>query len=908
MRPFGKLAFASVGLLAISAPAFAQSADAPASGEADGDDPITVVGTLIRGAQVVGSQTITVDQGAILERGAGTTNELLSTIPQLVGSFNGRFEIDPRGFGTGTNSINKPNLRSIPAVGSGALTLVTMDGMRLTPIGVNDSAVDVDIIPSNVLAGIDAVTDGGSSLYGADAVGGVLNFKTLRRYDGIKLDFNYGFGTKLTSYRTWDGSIMAGTSWSSGNAYISASHYDRSGVMNKEVPWHSSKVYTAANPNGALDRTQCLSAVGSNIKYVYASIPGVFTGWSSNAFFGGARIPIGTPCDTFEDGTYTPETKRTNVFAAVTQDFSDAATLRVTGYWAKRNMYFTHYPLGFTTSDTPAPSAPGAPGDSVTLPGGTGFSFGANAAYVNTKDPVSFETWGVTPELTLKVGSDWQVKTTMHYGRSFNFNRFAQVNSSLLIDPNNPALGYIPTGVIDPQNISKPSSAAAIKDVTDFETATDTKQQLFIARVIADGPLFELPAGEVKAAIGAEYQYNAAQARTTLGRVGAINSLPFVSKSRNAKSIFAEIHIPAASFLDLTASGRFDSYSDFGSTFNPNLGATLKPASWLKIFGHWNTSYNAPTAVDSIGLGSGRLACGQYDVGGPRRPNDPLGKDTSKGGTCALILTGGKPTPPFEPLRPQTAESWAIGFEATPLRGLNFGMEFYSIVANDVIGAVNPADTNTYTTNPEAYIYNVSQNQALYQSYLDQLGNGIAIGQQRNFSAIALIVDSRISNLYKAWIRGVDFHINYEADTKYGNLSFGLNANVPTKAIRRSPAGTTDQLGQFNPLWTATTFVGWKKDRWTAKVTVNIKGPFDNNTTDYLNQRIAVKHFTMTNLFLGYKIEKGDGPLGGTAFRLNVDNLFDREPGRIKLNSTDFPSYTNWTLGRTIKLGITKEF
>ena len=95
MRSFGKLAFASVSLLAISVPAMAQTTNAPAE-EADDDETIEVVGTLIRNAEVVGGQTINVGQQEILEKGAGTTNELLGTLPQLAGTFNGRFEIDPR--------------------------------------------------------------------------------------------------------------------------------------------------------------------------------------------------------------------------------------------------------------------------------------------------------------------------------------------------------------------------------------------------------------------------------------------------------------------------------------------------------------------------------------------------------------------------------------------------------------------------------------------------------------------------------------------------------------------------------------------------------------------------------------------------------------------------------------------
>ncbi|MDG2005274.1 MAG: TonB-dependent receptor plug domain-containing protein, partial [Novosphingobium sp.] len=161
--------------------------------EDDGKDPIVVTGTLLRGTEVVGAQTITVGSAAITEKAAGSTNELLSLIPQITNTFNGRFEGDPRGVRAGI-SINRPNLRSLPGFNraTGGVTLVLMNGMRLTPVGVGQSATDVDIIPTAVLAGVDAVTDGGTSLYGADAVAGVLNFRTITEYEGLKVDGNFG--------------------------------------------------------------------------------------------------------------------------------------------------------------------------------------------------------------------------------------------------------------------------------------------------------------------------------------------------------------------------------------------------------------------------------------------------------------------------------------------------------------------------------------------------------------------------------------------------------------------------------------------------------------------------------------------------------------------------------------------
>ena len=90
------LAIASVSLLAIAMPAYAQDA---ASDDSASDEQIVVTGTLIRGTQATGSQTITIDAKAIKEVGAVSTNELLTSIPQI-GSFNSRPEGDPRGGAT----------------------------------------------------------------------------------------------------------------------------------------------------------------------------------------------------------------------------------------------------------------------------------------------------------------------------------------------------------------------------------------------------------------------------------------------------------------------------------------------------------------------------------------------------------------------------------------------------------------------------------------------------------------------------------------------------------------------------------------------------------------------------------------------------------------------------------------
>jgi iron complex outermembrane recepter protein len=192
----------SLGTTAMAMPALAQD-------EAEGADEIVVTGTLIRGIEVVGSQTLTVTKEAITEVGAGSTTELLASIPQI-SSFNGQFEPNPRG--ARSNSIARPNLRDLPGAdgNSGSVTLALVDGYRITPVGVKESSMDVDIIPSIIIEGVDVVTDGGTSLYGADAVAGVINFRTMRSFEGIMVDGNFGFGTTVSAYKQYDASIVAG--------------------------------------------------------------------------------------------------------------------------------------------------------------------------------------------------------------------------------------------------------------------------------------------------------------------------------------------------------------------------------------------------------------------------------------------------------------------------------------------------------------------------------------------------------------------------------------------------------------------------------------------------------------------------------------------------------------------------
>ena len=443
--------------------------------------------------------------------------------------------------------------------------------------------------------------------------------------------------------------------------------------------------------------------------------------------------------------------------------------------------------------------------------------------------------------------------------------------------------------------------------MTDFASAQQSKQNLFVTRLVADGPIFQLPGGEAKVAVGVEYQRNHAESRLNTGRFGSVNALPYLEYSRNSKSAFGELSLPVMEWLNLSASLRFDDYSDFGSTTNPSLGVSFTPTDWLKVYGHWSKSFNAPTAIDGLAIATGRFALNQYvanSANPAQRPTDPAPVNDLGFGTHAMVLDGTNVG-----TQPQTSENWAVGFEITPANGLNFGAQFYSLKFDDILAAVDPQNLTTYTTNPELYIYNSGPGSfpATYAAILAQLTNGAQLGAQQPSSNIALIVDRRTSNIGSAELKGVDFHLNYVHDFDFGQLSAGISGTKATKSVTNF--GTlVNQLGLGSAELTASTNLGIKSGGFSSRVTINYTGKYrDPNSTNTGVIGRVINPFTVINLALGYEFDEG-GILGGTSLRLGVDNLFEQEPQVILRSTQNFIGYAGYTLGRVIKFGVSKKF
>lgn len=885
----------TLALAAMPAVAHAQDADS-----ADGNkaSDIVVTGTLIRGAEVTGSQTVTVAAQKIEQLGAGTTQQILASVPQF-GSFNQIPVSDPRS--NALISFGRVNLRSLPGFnkGSGSLTLTMVDGHRVAGVGVFEASVDPDSIPSSVLERMDVVTDGGSSLYGADAVSGVVNFITRKKFDGIKLDGTFGFGTELSSYKQYNGSITAGKSWSNGGAFISFGYDANSNVTNGETSWARSGLWSSTGaflPQG----TQCLSPVG--VSETRAYITGF--GWINNsAIPGTGTTASGSKCDDFLSQSYYPKQRRYNVFASVYQELSDNIEFRMTASYTNKKVTFSAYPIGMTTKAQPFPSGTFPNFTFLTLDAGTAFSFGVNPAYQQRLSYNAYSTFNISPELTVTLGK-WQVHALANYGESSNHFRNPGVNLTL-------AQADIDAGVFTAATV-KNLSATELNKILNWEDATDTKHRQFDARVYADGPLFALPGGDAKLAVGVEYQNNRASNRFTTGTVGSVDALAYRSASQHAESIFGELSLPVFSMLDLSASLRYDHYSNFGGTTNPTLAAKFKPFPWLSIYGHWGTSFNAPTALDLLAVTTAQYIAGgglQCTVASPCVDYRPGVASATKGGV--VLLTGSSNN-----LSPQTSKQWTIGFDAKPTSRFNFGVAYYNIHLKNLLGSINPANPQVFTvSNPGNYAFGngnttIPTTNPLYQAIVNAANGATAIAAiNANGQGLGEIVDFRVSNVGDYFVAGLDFHANLQVPTdNAGDFTIGLNGNKALNTqTTKAPFvdSLQDGLVGSNPTFNASLALGWSLKNWTVNVTENYTGAY--NSQDYAGAAVKVRAFAVTNLFLGYKFG-GEGPLSKSSLRLIVDNVFNRTPQIVKENSPGPLSYKGWTLGRVIKLGATVQF
>jgi iron complex outermembrane receptor protein len=181
----------------LASPVMAQDGTRPEDDEVviiDETSPVTVAetGIVVTGSRIRRNETSSASPLTIIDptlsrkQGLSNTAEIIQQSPIANGSSQITAAISSNTISNGGAGAATVSLRGLGA----ERTLVLLNGRRAGPAGTRGavSAFDLNVLPSVIIEQVDILKDGASSIYGSDAVAGVVNIRTKRSTDGLEIN------------------------------------------------------------------------------------------------------------------------------------------------------------------------------------------------------------------------------------------------------------------------------------------------------------------------------------------------------------------------------------------------------------------------------------------------------------------------------------------------------------------------------------------------------------------------------------------------------------------------------------------------------------------------------------------------------------------------------------------------
>jgi outer membrane receptor protein involved in Fe transport len=988
-------AFASTSALAQNAEADKQSADTDetsqtaaitsSDGTSSTDGSIVVVGSRIRRDQYNTPDSIQViTRAESTQAGFNSTSEILqstkvtggtSQINDLYGGFvvNG---------GPGVNTV------SLRGLGT-TRTLVLLNGRRVAPAGSRGAvgAADLNVLPNAVIERIEVLNTGASSIYGSDAVAGVINMVTRSNLNGIEIETQHNLpevsaggsrryaitgGTKfgrlrlLGSFEYFErdalefgdrdfSSCPTGLYGTNGSDFGEGDYVDpRTGevrcfplenggvtVNTIGTPFFSSGISYAPgvveNLPGAGFVPFCnrfrpnAAVIGGNVSG-YECVGGVYFNPGT-----GQQVAMSLNIrDTFspsllKEDLFSPTKNHTAFGQAVLElDALGNAEVYSEFLYARREsnqdgqrQFIIDYPhrsplvpAGLTYSGTFGAATPTTNGARI------GIRVFADYGIYNNRQKVDFTraNGGIRGDLP------WDWRYDFFAGRSWSrseyttdlilTDRLAQ-SFAVTQNPNgsfsctNTANGCVAAPVLSPTVVGGQFPA----DWFDFVVNPVTGKTAYDETTLAanfDGPLFELPGGKAKMAIG--FEYRKAEIDDTPGLDSQNNNLyGFTSSTitRGSDSVweaFGEIDLPLISdsfikTLSLNASGRYTEYKSYGGQWTYKFGGLLAPTDWISFRGSYGTSYRAPALFEQfLGRTTGFLGSSTDPCNDVANIVNPLVKEQclADGLASNFIQTSGVTVVGLG-----GAEA---GLKAETSKALTFG----GVIQGKVGGLDLSLSADFFRVKVENGVARLSASQVLSQCYSNPLRTTCRPELISRNAAGALTVVTSYVNISDAFVKGIDFNFRLGADIAGGEFRFNAaltdfinryNRTFPTDAI-------VDQIGFIsNPKWTGTFDANYTRGkigvRWTTEwidgtSSQDYAETFGYDPDVYL---LSTKDYFLHSASVTYEATKQLMITGG------VRNVFDRDPPQISADWTNLignaPLYSGYDVrGRTFFVGV----
>lgn len=874
-------------------------------------EEVEVTGSRIRGllGEADFSPMVRFDRAEIEQLGITSMGEIGRLIPQAFSQnsyegmgFGGQSEgFTPTGDGSLASAVSQRATINLRGMGT-SNTLVLINGRRMARTGnsTGQDGYDLSSIPVAAIERIEVVTDGSSAIYGSDAVAGVINIILRENYSGTDVTLSYentfDSDTAVVTSAITHGirrgklSLTLNASYRHRNTFAAVDRYfsatDDWTQLGSTTSFGLGTTITGSfNAGGIVLGPGFIRSVSGNLPgrtTPFALIPEGATGAARPAadYVSVAGNNFGVPAYTGDRAGYvnliSPQFTRTFGFSG-SFDFRPSIRAYFSGGYDETRTHIEGMPVNYRNGigiSTPIPADyPGNP-------------FGVPVRLNKTfweLGPIQGEKFTDNSTLRLASGLQGRFGADWRYDVGFSWNRATMKNENSY-DPAindialNAAIVARSLVLFYDSNTSQPNDLNLLRSILRRADSRDTADTILWS-ASTDGPLpwLKLPAGPVRFAVGVERSVENISTTQAFPEDPRVNFRLVGDFERALSSAFAETRVPLLGTdqnfplfrrLDATAAIRYDRYSDAGGDFSPRYGLTWRPFSWMLLRGTRNHAFRAPS-VQSLYRPVTHSLLTNIGTGF----TDPVTNEQVVGSLDTL--RGGNPD-----LQPERSISDNFGVVLNVpghwFKGLSLSADLIQISYTDKIAPIIGLQ-ETAVLAPERLI--------------------------RDATGHVITVDLRPINLSKDVLEMVDFALDYQRSTPWGNFRAraGLTDYRKVESTRVPGAVPLSTVHQRPTRMTWLT--SWSKGPYAAGVS-----GFYQDTIWFNSTRTTILFGSAIewNVNFAYDFGWKDGELNsvmesrrtgrnrllsGTKLSFNVNNVLNTEPphrsGRAGFGVTD---------------------
>lgn len=903
----------------------------PLGAQAQDSQRVEITGSAVRRVDAEAALHVqVVTKQEITASGVTSTEALLQSISALssAGSTN-----NSTGAGSSTYGLSTISLRGLEA----ARTLVLVNGRRLATFANGSAAVNVNVIPLAAIERVEVLKDGASSIYGSDAMAGVVNFILTKSMSGVDLSVSAGTPTESGGGKTQRASITAG--FGSGTAFsavVSATFEQETALFGRDRAFSKSAnnlpfYRSGATGQGNIEGAVAPGAYPNDRVGVFGGSPP--TGYGNpladqgkcgdiNMFLNSTKtnkisptLKVGAPFCGFDTGPFVglvPARELVNLTGNLSLKLSPNAELFADLLYSESEVVQTFQtpPLrrSFAAGSNLRLQAEGVDPSLILFPTNPNYKiaedyltkygytaligkplaitsrvFDFGGRQTTDKSTQSRVVFGAKGTL---VNQDYEVAYMANESKlkgAYTGGVFSVTDYNRIInDPANNWNPWIAGGAQTGALAEKLKAAAYLGPSLDGKS----KNNGIDAKLAGD--LFALPGGQAQYAVGLqtrkdELTRTPAPKPGTGDIAGAGGAAFAIDKSRSTKAAFGELVMPVMKGLEANLSVRTDKYSDFGSANTFKVSGQWRPISSVMVRASHNTGFRAPTLPELFQ---------PQIVGTTEQFNDPTTNQTDlqvKG------ITGGNPN-----LKPEKSKASSIGLVMSPTRDISIGVDLFQITIKDIIQTPGAQEV-------------VSRFRAGDPAFA-----GLVVLNGSDIDTVTTVT----SNLGTAEVEGVDLFASYRQNLGAGRLDVSLNGTYMSKFEQTSPSGAlsrkvgtivepdgTPVLGADGGgvvlRWKHALSFGYTQGAWTGTFVQNYTAGYrgGNDLRDNPTFIGAQSIFDANVAYRGVK---------GMTLSLGVKNLLNTQPDVFVPASNQFQSGYDVTQydprGRMVYLGANYKF